>query len=102
MSRRLLSDMMLLIQSLDRGASIKFSGYTMQWYVGASIEIGDGVLLRGVAEHCDTPDEAVTAYFERLTTIGLDEYIVSSFAGKRREWRWNGATFVECTREVAR
>lgn len=90
--------MMLMIKGLAPNATIAFSEYTHQWYVEASIEIGNGVLLTGGAEHRDSPAEAVRGYFQRLTSIGLDEYIVSKYSGQRREWRWNGAAFVEQTR----
>lgn len=93
--------LMLIIKALDPGASVLFSEYTHHWYVGASIEVGNGSVLTGGAEHRETPNEAVQAFFDRLTSIGLDEYIVSKYRGQRREWRWNGAAFAECTRDEA-
>lgn len=86
---------MLLLKALDSAASILLSQYTQQWYVSARIEIGDGVMLAGVAEHRDTPQEAVAAMFERLCDLGLDHYIAASPYGDRRNYRWNGAAFAE-------
>jgi hypothetical protein len=93
--------LMLIIKALDPNASVLFSEYTHQWYVSASIEIGDGSMLTGGAEHRNTPNEAVEAFYDRLTSINLDQYVVSKYRGHRREWRWNGAAFAECTRDEA-
>lgn len=95
------AQMILMIKALDPSASIVFSEYTAQWYVEARLEIGDGTILSGGSEHRSTPDEAVAAYFEHLTSTNLDQYVVSRYRGERREWRWNGAAFAEVTRDVA-
>lgn len=94
-------DMMLVINALDPGASLAFSHHTGMWYVDSRISIGDGTLLNGGSEHRATPEEAVEAFFERLTTLDLDHYVVSKYCGHRREWTWNGAAFAECTRPEA-
>lgn len=90
---------MLIIQALDPGASLNYSSYTKQWYVSARIEISDGSVLTGVAEHTENMQDAITAFFNRLAEIDLDHRVVSRYAGRRREWRWNGAAFAECTRD---
>lgn len=91
---------MLKILALDPDASLRLSRFTELWYVSAKIEIGDGVLLTGVAEHRDSPEAAIGAFFERITNIKLDEYVVSHYCGQRREWSWNGAAFAEVTRDA--
>ena len=95
------AQIMLILKALDPGASVKFSEWTGQWYVEASIEVGDGSVLTGGTEHRDSPDDAVRDYFARLTAISLDEYVATRYCGQRREWRWNGAAFAEITRREA-
>ena len=87
---------MLLIKSLDDGASLKFSEYTKQWYIEARIEVSDGCVLTGGTEHADTPTLAVSRYLNYLKAVPLDKVIVTH-AGRddRRHWRWNGAAFTE-------
>lgn len=95
---------MQLIQSLDPKATIEYSSYTKQFYVGANIYLGDGACLTGMVEHCPTPDEAVETYLSRLVEINLtnfDYFLVADYHGHRREYRWNGAGFQECTRPEA-
>lgn len=88
----------MLIKSIENTAHLEFSEHTHQWYVEAHIEDGDGVILAGIVEHRDTPEAAVGAFFDRITTIPVDHYLaVTSYRG-RREWRWNGAAFTEITR----
>lgn len=92
---------MLQILALDPDASLRLSPYTGQWYIAANIEIGDGAILSGVVEHRDLPHEAVDAFFGRVSHTGLNEYVVSTYCGQRREWSWNGAAFAEVTRTDA-
>lgn len=92
---------MLLIKTVDPDASLKLSEYTGKWYIEARIEVGDGAILRGCTEHRDTPGEAVLAYFDNLRMLKVDEYIVGRYLDQRREYRWNGAAFVEQTRPEA-
>ena len=94
-------EVMAHLLALSPGACVKFSEWTGKWYVEASIEVGDGSILEGGTEHCDTPHEAIQAYFRRLTSVPLDKYIATRYRSQRREWRWNGAAFVEITREEA-
>lgn len=94
-------DAMLIILALDPTASVKYSGSTHRWYVASRIAIGDGFLLGSVTEHHDSPGSAILAFLGKLTEIGADEFVVSSYQGYRREWRWNGAAFAEQTRESA-
>ena len=87
---------MLQIKSLDSDATIGLSEYTGKWYVVAEIEIGGDGLLSGVTEHESTPEAAIDAYFDRLTQVDLQHYIVTGYYGKDlRHWRWNGAAFSE-------
>jgi hypothetical protein len=96
--RRELDRLMLTIQALDHFAHLDFSSYTGRWYVSANVEVGNGAFLTGITEHRGDPYEAVRAFFERLTSVPQDEYLVTKYCGHRREWRWNGAAFQECTR----
>lgn len=89
---------MALITALDRNACVRLSPYTGKWYVEAKIDIGDGVILTGIAEHEDSIHLAVKKYLERLINIKPEEYIATQYEGQRREYRWNGSAFVECTR----
>lgn len=41
---------MQLIQSLDPKATIEYSSYTKQFYVGANIYLGDGACLTGMVD----------------------------------------------------
>lgn len=90
---------MLIVQALDPGASVNYSTWTHQWYVSSSLHIGNGSTLTGCAEHRDNAFDAISAFFNRLTELSLDEYVTSDYHGHRREWRWNGAAFAECTRD---
>lgn len=90
---------MLVIQALDPGASVNYSTYTRSWYVSASIEIGNGSILSGVTEHCENVFDAIAAFFNRIADLPHGEYVVTRYHGRRREWRWNGAAFAECTRD---
>jgi hypothetical protein len=91
----------LLIKCLDREAHVGFSEYTKKWYVVANIEIGNGSVLKGIPEHCDTPQLAVEQYFETMKAVGtqsgsLDEYLVTGGNSPERiHWRWNGAGFMQ-------
>lgn len=86
---------MFAIKSLDPRASLQLSEYTGMWYVEARINVSDGVFLTGPTEHRSSPQEAVKAFFERLTNTRSDGVVVAHPAGVRREYRWNGAAFVE-------
>lgn len=93
------AEIMLMLKAMSRDVRVEYSEYTARWYVSARhLEIGNGTLLTGGSEHRETPDQAIQAFFDRLTSIGLDEYIVGDYLGQRREYRWNGAAFAECTR----
>lgn len=92
-------EIMLVLQALDPNATVGYSSYTRQWYVQANISIGNGAILTGATEHRSTPGDAVAAFFNRVADLSLDEYVVSDYLGHRREWRWNGAAFAECTRD---
>lgn len=95
------AEAMLIIKALDNDACLRFSDLTYQWYVDASIEIGNGVTLSTASEHCADADAAVLAFFARITSLAIDEYLVSRHFGQRRQWRWNGGAFVECTQSRA-
>lgn len=91
---------MLAILALDPDASLLFSTMTHLWYVSARVYISDGAIESGVTEHRETPQAAVAQFFTRLTSLSLDEWVNSTYKGKRREWRWNGTAFAECTRPL--
>lgn len=94
-------EIMLMLQAISPDVSVLFSEYTRQWYVSARrLEVGNGMMLTGTAEHRDTVEQAVQAIFERLTNTAMDEYVVGEYLGQRREYRWNGATFAEVTRPL--
>jgi hypothetical protein len=90
---------MLTIKALDRAAHLAFSEWTQKWYVVADIEVSDGCVIGGIAEHHDTPDQAVLAFLGRLQQVDLSDFdhvlVTNSLRGNRRHWRWNGAAFVE-------
>lgn len=90
---------MLTIMSLDAGAYLGFSEFNGQWFVRARLWIGDGFFLSLPTVHHEDPGIAVVAYLERLKAIREPEYIALERAGSpRREYRWNGAAFVDVTR----
>ncbi len=91
---------MLLIQSLDPEATVKVNenGYH---YVSARIEVGGGGLLSSIKEIERSDHMAVSAFVEMVTHLPSDNYLVTHYKGHRREWRWNGAAFAECTQEEA-
>lgn len=86
---------MLAIKTLDKDAFILLSEYTGLWYIGAKINVSDGIMMRGLTEHRSTPEQAVMAFLDALSSISLDEVVVAEPAGERREYRWNGAAFAE-------
>lgn len=90
---------MLLIKSLDNSAHLELSEWTGKWFVSARIEVSDGVILRGLVEHRDTPDEAVFALLDKLRGIDMSKHgerlVSRAYSDERREYRWNGAAFVE-------
>lgn len=91
---------MLLIKSLDPGAKLAYSEYTDKFYVSSSIEISNGYILSGTTEHREGKEQAVNAFLDRLKNLKEDEFIVTRYKGKyRREYKWNGAGFQECTRD---
>jgi len=45
---------------------IRYSTYTRKFYVSTKAEIKEGIILRGIAEHRDTPEEAIEAFNERI------------------------------------
>ena len=48
--------------------SIIYSTYTKKFYVSIDrIEIKKGNFLNGINEQRDTPEEAIVAYFEKIT-----------------------------------
>ncbi len=87
---------MLLIKSLYNDAHVALSEYTGQWFVSARIDIGGDGLLTGGKEHRDSPQEAVAAYMEWLTSVPYDKYlVVNGGRENRRHYRWNGGAFAE-------
>lgn len=94
-----LDDAMRIIQSLDSDAHLCFSNFTGQWFVSARIEISNGALLQGIAEHRPTPEDAVYAYLAELQKIHIHQWeqvlVTRSMERERREWKWNGAAFAE-------
>lgn len=86
------------ILAFDGMASIRWSPQTEQFYVDARIEIGTGELIGGITEHRPNARNAVMAFFLKMQLVKAPEYLVTEYRGERREWRWNGGAFAECTR----
>lgn len=57
---------------------INYSEITNKFYVtmNPSVEIGDDSILCSPSEHQATPEKAIQAYFERITNLKWDEYLV--------------------------
>lgn len=96
--QRSATEAMLLIKTMDNGAMLKLSEWTGKWYVEAQVEVSDGVVLSGVTEHEDSPEQAVHAYLARLAEVDVNDFgrvlVTRAYAGdERRHWRWNGAAF---------
>jgi hypothetical protein len=96
-----INTMMLQMQAIvgdQHGVALRLSEYTGKGYIEAPIEISDRSILSGGAAHRDTPDEAVRAYYEYLKQAdGIEKRIVTNaWSDNRKEFRWNGASFVEC------
>lgn len=88
------------IMALDPNAHVAFSIYTGQWYLSARIEVSDGKIVSTLSQHRDTPDQAVLAFFNTLVAVSSPSIVVTNgLRPERRNWRWNGACFVEvaCT-----
>lgn len=86
-------DAMRLIQILDDSAKISFSQWTGKFFVTARIEISNGSVLRGLAEHENSPITAVFSYLEALQKVTLtsDARIVTNgYRPTRQQWYWNG------------
>lgn len=90
-----LNHAMLLILSLDPGASLKFSESTQKWYVKADIDISTGELIGGITCHRDTPEAAVFGYLYELQEVHPPCILVTNTLRDRRHWKWNGAAFKE-------
>ena len=73
------------------------SDVTKMYYVSQlHVEIGNGYLLEGVAEHKSTPEEAITAYFHRLTHLKPNETIIVDACGvNRKEYLYIKKRFTE-------
>ena len=76
---------------------IHFSPYTDRWFVHAKgLNFSDGVMLRGVTVHRDTPEGALVAFMAELRDEGQNTQVVAvESRGQRRNYRWNGAAFAE-------
>jgi hypothetical protein len=65
-----------------------------QWFVSMPhVEVKCGSTLHSsTGEHCTTPEAAIEASFDFLTTLPDDKYIVFKAYGKeaRRAYKWNG------------
>jgi hypothetical protein len=87
---------LLLLHGIDPTATLNYSTYTGQFYVSSRAEVTDGSIASGVTEHRDTPQEAVQAFLRRLQEVKAPRRILTSgMLSPRREWLWNGATWVE-------
>lgn len=87
---------MLMIKSIDPGASLEFSDFTEAWFVNSSIWIYDDGALQGFSEHEETPELAVSVFLDKIKAVQGDEYLVTGFStDSRRHYRWNGVAFAE-------
>lgn len=92
----------LMLQSLGVTPAVQYSQYTGKWYGTMNIDIGDGHMRSGVAEHRATPEEAVIAFFDRLIdecyhmspfVLTGDKRVLVGFEPDRRAYAWNGVAF---------
>lgn len=92
---------MLLIQALDRGASLEFTTTSTgspdgtAWYVAAQISVTDDGKIGDVTEHRATPWDALQAYRLRLQAVETPDAIVTRHYGEERRYIWNGAAWRE-------
>jgi hypothetical protein len=88
---------MLKILALDSGATLCFSQHTGKWYVSSRLGTTNGWVRGGITEHRPTPQEAVLAFWVRLTDVCFmdEERIAIGDGDNRRHWYWNGAAFTE-------
>lgn len=92
---------MLLIQSLDPKVEVKLTDTGMH-YVNSSIKVSDGEETGIVVRRSERSDHmAIGAFLEEITNIPHHQFLVTSYKDRRREWRWNGAAFAECTSDEA-
>jgi 3-deoxy-D-arabino-heptulosonate 7-phosphate (DAHP) synthase class II len=89
---------MLTILALDPSACLRYSDYTRRWYVAADIAISNHVLIRWVGEHRPTPEQATVAFLEAIMNTAADEVVVTNEGSDHREWRWNGAAWLQIER----
>ena len=83
-------EMMQAICELDPKAGVTTS-MVNDWYVDASIEIGDGVTLKTVSGRGQTPDGAVRSWWSEATGISPEKYLVIDAMGPgRTHFRWSG------------
>ena len=73
-------------QASDKPIGVSLSG----------IEVGNGAILRGTFGSGETVSAALLDYFQQLTKLKANEYLVSNATGgpDRRHFRWNGVSFV--------
>lgn len=70
------NDEMRAILALDPEAKLLFSDCTGQWYVSGRFEISDGAFITAPTEHRATPEQAISAMFERLFKLKPLERLV--------------------------
>ncbi len=76
--------------------SIRHSEYTGKFYVHMEpmLEIGDGHFLCGAIEHRETPDEAIKAYFNRITNLEWYEFLViDAWGNNGKEYKYIDGEF---------
>jgi hypothetical protein len=95
------AEMLAKIHELDPDARILWSDYTGKWWMCDAIEDGSDVgVLVGMAEHGETPDDAVRMIFERMKKCR--RLVVNAGNEKRREVRWDflNNTWISWTQDI--
>lgn len=71
---------------------LEWSSLTEKWYLTVSgLEIKDGPFLRGICEHRLGRGAAIYAFWNKVTDLPKDQYLViDAYQTTRRAYRWNG------------
>jgi hypothetical protein len=83
-------EMFMAIKALDSQASLMMRN-PGDWYVSASIEVKDGLVLVSAYGNGETPELAVRDQWSKLTDDIPGQYVVINAAGpRRRAYDWVG------------
>ena len=86
-----IKEMFQVLKALDNGVYISLtSGEVPKWYVCGKWEVKNRACLEGVSGFGDTPEQAVTNVYERLTERDTIVVLSAYDNRNRRQLTWKG------------